>query len=160
MNRSNWFHVKTPSHSLDKKSQPAMCLRYFTFSHNASERKHKCKASTIHKENEKFLSVCLHLCLLQARFHGEISVLVLLLRRRANARNVSTPLLPNGGITYLINLFDYANLYIVFQFPTDAAPVSLQTISTALVLGSLMKWKVSRKFGLSSFAVNYRLEYI
>ena len=32
------------------------------------------------------------------------------LRRRANARNVSTSLLPYDGITYLINSFDYPNL--------------------------------------------------
>ena len=29
------------------------------------------------------------------------------LRRRANARNVSTSFLPYGGITYFINSFDY-----------------------------------------------------
>ena len=33
-------------------------------------------------------------------------------RQRANARNVSTSFLPYGGITYLINSFDYPNLYI------------------------------------------------
>ena len=32
------------------------------------------------------------------------------LRRRANARNVSTSFLPYGGITYFINSFDYPNL--------------------------------------------------
>ena len=32
------------------------------------------------------------------------------LRRRANARNVSTSFLPYGGITYLINSFDYPNI--------------------------------------------------
>ena len=53
-----------------------------------------------------------------------------LLRRRANARKVSTSFLPYGGITYLINSFDYPNL--LFQFPTDAAPVSLETIPTIL----------------------------
>ena len=30
--------------------------------------------------------------------------------RRVNARNVSTDLLPYGGITYFINSFDYPNL--------------------------------------------------
>ena len=34
------------------------------------------------------------------------------LRRRANARNVSTSRLPYGGITYFINSFDYPNLLI------------------------------------------------
>ena len=38
------------------------------------------------------------------------------LRRRANARNVSTSLLPYGGITYLINSFDYPNL-LCFNSP-------------------------------------------
>ena len=33
-----------------------------------------------------------------------------MLRRRANARNVSTSFLPYGGITYFINSFDYPNL--------------------------------------------------
>ena len=32
------------------------------------------------------------------------------LRRRANARNASTSFLPYGGITFLINPFDYPNL--------------------------------------------------
>ena len=32
------------------------------------------------------------------------------LRRRANARNVSTSFLPYGGITYFINSFDYPYL--------------------------------------------------
>ena len=32
------------------------------------------------------------------------------LRRRANARNVSTSFLLYGGITYFINSFDYPNL--------------------------------------------------
>ena len=33
------------------------------------------------------------------------------LRRRANARNVSTSFLPYGGITHFINSFDYPNLF-------------------------------------------------
>ena len=36
--------------------------------------------------------------------------------KRANARNVSTSLFPYGGITYLINSFDYPNLlYFTIQ---------------------------------------------
>ena len=35
------------------------------------------------------------------------------LRRRANARNVSTPFFSYGGITYLINSFDYPNLLCI-----------------------------------------------
>ena len=54
------------------------------------------------------------------------------LRRRANARNVSTSSLPYGGITYLINSFHYPNLS--FQFPTDTAAVSLETIPTVIVV--------------------------
>ena len=44
----------------------------------------------------------------------------------ANARNVSTSLLPYGGITYFINSFDYPNLLCFNspptqqQFPTDS----------------------------------------
>ena len=41
------------------------------------------------------------------------------LRRRANARNVSTSLLPCGGITYLINSFDYPNLLCLNSPPTQ-----------------------------------------
>ena len=37
--------------------------------------------------------------------------------RRANARNVSTSSLPYGGITYLINSFDYPNL-LCFNSPS------------------------------------------
>ena len=39
-----------------------------------------------------------------------LSDLMASLRRRADAQNVSTSLLPYGGITYLINSFDYPNL--------------------------------------------------
>ena len=35
-----------------------------------------------------------------------------LLERRANARNVSTSLLPYSGLTYLINSLDYLNLLL------------------------------------------------
>ena len=38
------------------------------------------------------------------------------LRRRANVRNVSTSLLHFGGVTYLINSFDYPNL-LCFNSP-------------------------------------------
>ena len=41
------------------------------------------------------------------------------LRRRANARNVSTSSLPYGGITYLINSFDYPNLLCFNSPPTQ-----------------------------------------
>ena len=42
--------------------------------------------------------------------------LALSLRRRANARNVSTSFLPYGGITYLINSFDYPNLLYTYIY--------------------------------------------
>ena len=41
------------------------------------------------------------------------------LRRRANARNVSTSFLPYGGITYFINSFDYPNLLCFNSPPTQ-----------------------------------------
>ena len=37
----------------------------------------------------------------------------------ANARNVSTSFLPYGGITYLINSFDYPNLLCFNSPPTQ-----------------------------------------
>ena len=41
------------------------------------------------------------------------------LRRRANARNVSTSLLPYGGITYFINSVDYPNFFRFNSAPTQ-----------------------------------------
>ena len=41
------------------------------------------------------------------------------LRRRANARNVSTSFLPYGGITYFINSFDYPYLLCFNSPPTQ-----------------------------------------
>ena len=50
-----------------------------------------------------------------------------------NARNVSTSLLPYGGITYLINSFDYPNL-LCFNSPPTQHQFLYKTISTILVL--------------------------
>ena len=43
-----------------------------------------------------------------------------------------TPYPPYVSTPYFINSFDYP--YLLFQFPTDAAPVSLETIPTILVI--------------------------
>ena len=60
---------------IGRTSHLALCLRYVPLSHNPSERRHKRR----HKEKEKLWSLFLRLCLClrQARFHGEVSALII-----------------------------------------------------------------------------------
>ena len=69
------------------------------------------------------------------------------LRRRANARNVSTSFLPYGDITYLINSFDYRNLLCFNSPPTQhqSSPTILRQIMNIKLLETSFEIKLAWK---------------